>query len=348
LTPAISQAIIRPLSAVITSGAGRADSDPLAMQKLARLFRNYVTRREDGAQSSAVFWYLPEPARVCDAESLAAYLRSANPSPPYLMDYRRKLEYTVTGPDGILALNYGRAIGLRRNPEAASQYALACHDAGDHAAFLRYARYFLETRDARGRWGYDFDWYRSTAPWYSSLAQSRGASVMLRAGLLTGDPRYHDAARDALALFDTPIGEGGFVARHPRAGVPNLEEYPGQPTGVLNGFLASLLGLWEVGHWLDDGTSRSRFERYLRSAEQMLPWYTTAWWTLYDLDPESPFPNVHSPRYHGLAVDYLRVLSALDPSPVIASYRDRWIAMEGPVARTRATALKAIKKLIHR
>lgn len=318
------------------------------MQKLARLFRNYVTRREGGAQSAAVFWYLPEPPRVYDAASRADYLCPAGPSPLYLMDYRRKLEYTVTDASGILALNYGPEIGLRRNPEAAAQYALACHDAGDHDAFLRYARLLLDTRDGRGRWSYDFDWYQSSAPWYSSLAQSRGASVMLRAGLLTGDPRYGDAARQALELFDIPVGSGGFVARHPKAGVPYLEEYPSQPTGVLNGFLASLFGLWEVGYWLDDAPNRTRFEKYLRSAEHLLPCYTTAWWTLYDLDPDSPFPNVHSPRYHRLAVDYLRVLSALDPSPVIASYRDRWIAMEGPVARTRATALKAIKKLIHR
>ena len=318
------------------------------MRKLARLFRNYVTRREDGEQSSAVFWYLPEPPRVYNAETRDAYLASAHPSPLYLMDYRRKLEYTVTDASGILALNYGPGIGLRRNPEAASQYALACHDAGDRTGFLRYAALFLDNRDERGRWGYDFDWYRSRAPWYSSLAQSRGASVMLRAALLTGDPRYQDAARDALSLFDTPVEEGGFLAQHATAAVAYLEEYPSQPTGVLNGFLASLFGLWEVGHWLDDATNRDRFERYLGSAEKLLPFYTTSWWTLYDLDPESPFPNVHSPRYHRLAVDYLRVLSALDPSPVIASYRDRWIAMEGPVARTRATALKAIKKLIHR
>lgn len=318
------------------------------MRKLARLFRNYVTRREDGEQSSAVFWYLPEPPRVYDAETRNAYLGSAHPSPLYLMDYRRKLEYTVTDASGILALNYGPGIGLRRNPEAASQYALACHDAGDRTGFLRYAALFLDNRDERGCWGYDFDWYRSRAPWYSSLAQSRGASVMLRAALLTGDPRYQDAARDALALFDTPVEEGGFLAQHAKAGVAYLEEYPSQPTGVLNGFLASLFGLWEVGHWLDDATNRDRFERYLGSAEKLLPFYTTSWWTLYDLDPESPFPNVHSPRYHRLAADYLRVLFALYPSPVIASYRDRWIAMEGPVARTRATALKAIKKLIHR
>src|SRR5262249_16232411 len=115
-----------------------------------------------------------------------------------------------------------------------------------------------------------------------------------------------------------------------------------------NGFLASLFGLWEVGHWLNDATSRARFDRYVGSAEQLLPCYTTAWWTLYDLDPESPFPNVHSPRYHRLATDYLRVLTTLHSSPVLASFRARWIAMEGPVSRARATALKVIKKLIHR
>jgi len=318
------------------------------MQKLARLFRNYVMRRDAGVQSSAVFWYLPEPPRVYDAESLGAYLSSADPSPRYLMNYQRKLEYTATGSNGLLVLSYGREIGLRWNPEAAAQYALACHDAGDHTTFLRYAAHFLEISDQQGRWSYDFDWYRSSAPWYSSLAQSRGASVLLRAGMLTGDGRYHDAARQALALFGTAVADGGFMAQHPKAQVPYLEEYPSQPTAVLNGFLASLFGLWEVGHWLNDAMSQARFELYLRSAEQLLPCYTTRWWTLYDLDPESPFPNVHSPRYHRLAVDYLRVLTALHPSPVLASFRDRWIAMEGPVARTRATTLKVIKKLIHR
>jgi hypothetical protein len=318
------------------------------MQKLAGLLRNYITRRVGGGPSAAAFWYLPEPPRVRDAESRAAYERSAAPSPKYLMDYGRKLEYRVTDAEGILALNYGPPLGLRRNPEAAFQYALACHDAGDVAGFLRYAVLFRDTRDSRGRWGYAFDWYRSHAPWFSSLAQTRGASVMLRAWMLTGDSRYREAATDALLLFDTPLSEGGFMAFHAGAGVPYLEEYPAQPTGVLNGFLASLFGLWEIGHWMDDRVARDRFDRYLASAERMLPFYTTAWWTLYDLDPESPFPNVHSPRYHRLATDYLRVLSTLSASPIIAQYLSRWSAMEGPVPRARATALKALKKLIHR
>ncbi len=318
------------------------------MRKLTGLLRNYVLRRVDGGQSAAVFWYLPEPPRVTDAATLAAYRSSATPSPHYLMDYARKLEYTVTDPSGIAALNYGAPLGLQRNPETAFQFALGLHDAGRREEFLRYADSFLETQDARGRWSYDFDWYRSAAPWYSALAQGRGASVMLRAWLLTSQPRYRAAALGAIALFATPIGEGGFVALHRQAVVPYLEEYPSQPTGVLNGFLTSLFALYEVGYWLEDSSAQERFALYLGSAERMLPFYTTPWWTLYDLDPESPFPNVHSPRYHRLATDYLRVLSALDPSRVIASFRDRWIAMEGPVARVRATALKAIKKLIHR
>lgn len=318
------------------------------MRKLANLLRNYVTRRVGGGQSAAAFWYLPEPPRVVGAESLSAYLASAAPSPLYLMDYREKLCYTVKGGDGLIALNYGPPIGIRFNPEAAAQYALACHDAGDRAEFLRYAAALCERRDARGRWSYDFDFYRSRAPWHSALAQSRGASVMLRGFLLTGEVRFRDAALEALALFDTAVGEGGFVARHPRAGVPYLEEYPSEPKGVLNGFLASLFGIWEVGRWLDDAACRARFERYVESVERMLPCYTTSWWTLYDLDPEWPFPNVHSPRYHRLATDYLRVLSVLSPSPVIREFRDRWIAMAGPLAAGRASVLKAFKKVLHR
>jgi hypothetical protein len=264
------------------------------------------------------------------------------------MDYSAKRRYDVTDADGLIALNYGPAIGLQRNPEAAFQYALASHDAGDHATFFRYAEAFRDATDSRGRWSYTFDWYRSIAPWHSALAQSRGASVMLRAWLLSGDTRYREAAQAALALFDTPIAEGGFQAMHPKAAVPYLEEYPSQPTGVLNGFLASLFGMWEVGHWLGDQASLAQFERYVASAERMLPYYTTTWWTLYDLDPDWRLANVHSPRYHRLATDYLRVLAALAPSAVIAEFRDRWIGFDGFFARTRATALKTFKKIVHR
>jgi hypothetical protein len=325
------------------------------MSRLGDLLQNYVLRRAGGGQSAAVFWYLPEPPRVFDDASLARYLAGPGPSPRYLMDYARKLEYRVTDTDGIITLYYGGATGHRRNPEAAFQYALAHHDAwrdaGDEssrAEFLRYATTLLADQDPEGRWPYRFNWSRHVSPWYSALAQSRGASVMLRAWQVTGEERFKASARGAIALFDRDVAEGGFVVRHSRAGVPYLEEYPSHPTGVLNGFLASLFGLYELARWLGDERAGELFERYRRSADAMLPHYTTTWWTLYDLDPESPFPNVHSPRYHRLATDYLRVLGAIAPSPILLAHRDAWIAMAGPLANARAASLKAVKKILHR
>jgi heparosan-N-sulfate-glucuronate 5-epimerase len=171
---------------------------------------------------------------------------------------------------------------------------------------------------------------------------------MLRAWMVTADDRFRRAALAAIGGFDRATSEGGFVAEHVRARVPYLEEYPSQPTGVLNGFLASLFGLWELARWLEDDRASRLFGLYRASADAMLPHYTTSWWTLYDLDPESPFPNVHSPRYHRLATDYLRVLSAIAPSEAILAFRDRWIAMDHPVSRLRAAGLKVLKKLLHR
>ena len=323
--------------------------------RVRHVLRNYVFRRVGDDPSPITYWYLPEPPRVVDQASLTRYLAETSPSPLFLMDYGRKLEYALTNAEGIPVLAYEPPIGRQVNPEVAFQVGLGLHDrwreTGEEkakAGFLRIAEHFLRDRDPMGRWCYHFAWDRSPNPWYSSLAQSRGASVMLRAFRVTGRQEYADAARAGLATFALPLEQGGLRHTHHVAGVPYLEEYPFQPTGVLNGFMSSAFGLYEVGHWLDDAPARALLEEYLASLELLLPLYTTRWWTLYDMDPASPFPNVHSPRYHRLATDYLRVISAVFPRPAFTTHRDRWIDFDRPLNRGRAAALKTLKKLIHR
>ncbi len=325
------------------------------MGRIALLFQNYVLRRVNGVASPVTFWYLPEPARVRDAQSLERYEREATPTPLYLMDYSRKLEYGLRGLDGLIVLEYGPPIGQQLNPEAAFQYALALHDqfrttgvAAAREEFLRYASTLLAARDPMGRWAYHFRWDRCAPPWHSVLAQSRGASVMLRAYRLTGNEAFREAAVSAIAMYRVPLEQGGFRQASRAAGIPYLEEYPCLPTGVFNGFLASLFGLYELGKWLDHAPARDLFAEYVGSALALLPSYTTRWWTLYDSDPESPFPNIHSPRYHRLVIEYLRVLAVIAPDRVFEEYRDRWIAMDTAASRTRATILKAWKKIRHR
>lgn len=322
-----------------------------APDRLKALWENYVRRRVRGRPAPLTFWHLPEPPRVVDAESLAAY-RSAPVSPPYLMDYRAKLAYDETNPAGIPVLHYPDPVGTQVNPEAAFQLALGWHDrwletgalpARDR--FLSLARHFAADQAPDGAWWYRFAWHRSSPPWSSALAQMRGASVMLRAARITGDAAFARAALAAARPLALDLAQGGMRARHPVAGVPYVEEYPAEPTAVLNGFLAALFGLYELGLWLEDAASAARFEEGMDAVEVILPCYLHRGWTLYDLDPASPFPNPHSPRYHRLVGDYLAVLAAITARPALADWRDRWRAMDTPWRRARATAVKAVRKL---
>jgi hypothetical protein len=171
---------------------------------------------------------------------------------------------------------------------------------------------------------------------------------MLRAWRLTGEDPFRQAALEGIADFGTPLAEGGFQAIDLRTHRPYLEEYPFEPCAAINGFLAALFGLYEVGQWLDDDRARGWFSMYTDSALAMLPGYTNGWWSVYDFDPASPVTNVHSPRYHRMVIGYLRALAAISGRVEFAYAAERWARMDRWPARTAALTLKVIKKTLHR
>ncbi len=316
------------------------------------LLKNYGIDRLLGKPSTAGFWWLKEFARVRDRAAFEAYLASANPSPLYLMDYHNKLSFTHRNGEGIMVLPYALPTGDQINPEAAFIYALALHDDFCSYAkqdrkdeFLRYANYFCQAQTENGDWPYLFDWPGSSAPWTSALAQGRGASVMVRAFLLSREARFDKAARQAISRFDTPIEKGGYQAIHPLTGHPYYEEYPGRPIGVMNGFMASLLGCWEVAHWLEDKKASKLFDQGITSLVEMSPHYLTQWWSVYDRNPDIKSPNYNTPRYHRLVLSYFEILAVLSGNSQISAQRDQWRQCLGPINETRAMALKFAWKL---
>lgn len=320
-------------------------------QRIRALWENYIRRQVRGRPSPVTFWSTPEPPRVVDPTSLARYLAD-QPSPRYLMDYSAKLGYQEYDAAGILVLHYPDPVGTQVNPEAAFQQALGAHDrwreSGDdplRASFLHTADWFQRDQTDRGLWRYRFRWHRSEPPWTSALAQMRGASVMIRAWLLTSEERYRSAALAAAAPLYRHLSDGGMLATHPRAAVPYYEEYPAEPTAVLNGFMAALFGLFELATWLNNADASRHLTAGYESLEAVLPHYLHRGWTLYDLDPASPFPNPNSPRYHRLVSDYLRVLAAISGRPALADWRDRWIALDTAPRRARAVVGKTLRKL---
>jgi len=326
----------------------------IVVGNLQRLFQQYILRRVGNDPSAIVFWYLPEPARVINDELLTAYQRSASPSPHYLIDYSPKLRYRCVDSLNVPVLNYGAPLGRQRNPEAIFQFALALHDVAMQdgpsmasTAFESLAYTMLEEQDGHGRWPYTFSWLGSPAPWYSALAQSRGASVMLRAWMRLGDSRFRDAALQALSLFSVPIEDGGFLARHRGTGSLYFEEYPDHLSAVLNGFVACLFGIYEVGFWLKEASASQLFNLGVTSIEAMLPSYTTSRWSLYDHDTSFFLRNYHSPRYHRMMIGYLRVLEVLSQSLVIHQHRVLWERNDTVTHRLEATGRKLLRKLMH-
>jgi len=324
------------------------------LRRLISLLATYVIRSERTGPSTATFWYISDPAMITSPEALSAYHSPALGSPPYFIDYRPKLSYRQTNSNGIVILNYPDPIGAQVNPEAAFQYALGLHDAylatrdeTLRASFLHYADTFAADQSSGGQWLYRFDWHHSRAPWSSSLAQSRGMSVMLRAWLLTHKPLYRSAAISGAAPLEVPLEHGGLQALHPMANVPYYEEYPGEPTAVLNGFMATLFGLYELGCWLEPKFSEL-FMLGIRSLEAMLPFYRRGSWTLYDLDTRSPVANLNSPYYYRKEVGYLAVLALLSGSARLASEYAWRVQRNSVFRRWAAITLKARRKILYK
>lgn len=308
---------------------------------------NYVLARLQNRPSTALFWYLPEPANIKNIGDLERYQNAS--APFYLMDYREKLSYSLENEEGIIVLPYDKPIGQQVNPEAAFQYALGLHDQGCLTQFYKYADYFVKAQSPEGLWAYDFDWFASKKPWSSALAQARGSSVMLRAWLQSKEEKYREAAKLALGQFLLPTAEGGFLHRFAPENCLYFEEYPQTPTGVINGFMASLMSIWELHFWLKEPWLSDLWTLGIASLEKMLPHYSTGWWSLYDLDEQTPVANVNSPRYHFLEMHYLQVLSILSSSKIVADeYQNRCGQYNNVLFKTKALGLKVVRKVLYR
>jgi hypothetical protein len=326
------------------------------VKKIFQLVDNYVIARWQNRPSTALFWYLPEPPNLKTTEDLARYQKSSVIAPLYLIDYRQKLHYSLENEDGIIVLPYDNPIGQQVNPEAAFQYALGLHDqfcVSNDTAFLdkffKYASYFANRQTPDGLWSYNFDWFTSKAPWTSALSQSRGASVMLRAWLHSKDTAYLEIAKKALAKFLIPTSEDGFLHSFSEENCFYFEEYPKIQTGVINGFMASLLSIWELHYWIKEPWLANLWQMGITSLEKMLPYYSTGWWSLYDRDPQTPIKNVNSPRYHLLEMNYLQVLSLLSNSHLLINEHSKRVKQyKNFLFRSTALSLKLVRKILYK
>ncbi|CAI2349231.1 unnamed protein product [Caenorhabditis sp. 36 PRJEB53466] len=210
-------------------------------------------------------------------------------------------------------------------------------------AFRSAADWLARSQDAQGGWAVPVE--RAIAErklvlppgWHSAMAQGHGMSVLTRAWHEFSDEKYLKAAIDALDLFKKNASEGGVRASF--FGIPWFEEYPTTPGSfVLNGFLYSLIGLYDLSqlriHPETTEIVRKRvaeaselYAEGVRSLKQLLPLYDTGSGTIYDLRHVAlgTAPNLARWDYHAVHVYLLKWIAGIENDDFLSKTADRWI-----------------------
>ena len=165
--------------------------------------------------------------------------------------------------------------------------------------------------------------------WYSAMAQGHAMSLLIRAYIRTKNRKYLKSALQATKLFDVKSSDGGVLAKFMDK-INWYEEYPTTPSSyVLNGFIYSLIGLYDlktVAPPEHAGDATRLYETGMESLKAMLPMFDTGSGTIYDLRHLTlgVAPNLARWDYHATHINQLLLLATIDSSEIISSTAKRW------------------------
>ena len=156
----------------------------------------------------------------------------------------------------------------------------------------------LATQRAGGiAWEYLFHFDGGAPPWTSGLSQGTALQVLARAYARFHEPEDLTAAQRALGIFRTAPPSGVRLATSPGAWYVQYTYAPHDL--ILNGFIQSLVGLYEYTKLTGDPAGQSLFEAGDAEARAQVRRYDTGAWSRYDQFSESTL------SYHELLTEFL-------------------------------------------
>ncbi|HEX6025995.1 MAG TPA: D-glucuronyl C5-epimerase family protein [Solirubrobacter sp.] len=150
-------------------------------------------------------------------------------------------------------------------------------------------------------WEYLFPFDGQAPPWVSSLAQGTGLQAMARSATRLGrQAEIFPVAMRGLGIFQTEPPEG--VRLDVRSGAHYLQ-YSGLPKlRILNGFIQSLVGLFDFAQLTGDPTAQALFEDGDKAGRREVPTFDTGAWSLYS---RGSIKRESDLGYHKLLRDFL-------------------------------------------
>ena len=150
-------------------------------------------------------------------------------------------------------------------------------------------------------WEYLFPFDGQAPPWVSSLAQGTGLQAIARtATRLKRQEEVFPIAARGLKIFETAPPQG---VRVPMYNGAHYLQYSGLPKlYIINGFVQSLVGLYDFAALTGDATARSLFDVGDLAARREVPTFDTGAWSLYARGSTKYESNL---SYHELLRDFL-------------------------------------------
>lgn len=159
----------------------------------------------------------------------------------------------------------------------------------------------LAARRAHGiAWEYYFDFDGGVPPWTSAMSQGTALEALSDAYKAFRDPSYLDVAKQALPVFSAnpPTGVSVKTALGRRYLLYSFA--PG--AAVINGFLQTLIGLYDYAKVSKNPVANQLFAAGDAEARHEVPSYDTGAWSLYQPGEESDL------SYHELVTGFLHKL----------------------------------------
>lgn len=242
---------------------------------------------------------------------------------------------TNVDPPGVILregvpVDYYPGRGYQRNAVTIEQYGLAAfgrfvafHRPADRVAAVRAADWLLGAQQRDGTWLYHFrftlEGHLLRPPWISALAQGQALSLLERVYRATGRRRYLLGALRALRPLErAPLRR----CYHGDCRHPIYEEYPTHPpANVLNGFMFTLLGLYDLSSVAPRSPAGAMYRAGRRTLLAALPSYDAGGLPRYD----QLAPGIADQSYQAVHIYLLRALNSIAPSPELRFYAARWL-----------------------
>jgi hypothetical protein len=282
-------------------------------------------------------FYFPQKAGYWNLITRCIVLKKPGTLGRYYLDFSPKANFKGEfSDDGIPLYSFFGQPNIE-HPIVIAQYGLAIYDRlfqknyNDEILkknFLNISNWFIKNKiDLKNGSGWyihnKYPQFGLNYPFISAMAQGEAISVLTRAALLTNNSAFSDLADEAIAPFEMDVKDGGVVNYF--KSIPVYEEGPSplKTMAVLNGFIFSLFGLYDLMLLDKNNKARLLFEKGIESVKKLLPYYDINYWTRYYLF-DYPKEYCSSFTYHVLVAEQLKALYILTDEVVFLEFSNRW------------------------